>query len=210
MGQKVHPKGFRLGITKDWDAHWFARKSYGEQLLEDFKIRDYLKGALEGAEISRIEIDKAGEDSVKITVHSARPGVVIGKKGQEIEALRRDLAKILGRSNIEVSVQQVKTPELDAELVAKNIAEQLLKRVSFKQAMNRAASVSIKSGAKGIKIRCAGRLGGAEIARDEWTRKGSIPLQTLRSDIDYGFAEAKTTYGIIGVKVWIYKGEISK
>lgn len=212
MGQKVHPIGFRLGVTKTWSTRWCVRtdgKKYGEQLLEDFKIREYLEETLEGAEISRIEIDKAGEDNVKITVHSARPGVVIGKKGQEIEALRKELAKILGHSNIEVSVQQVKAPELDAKLVAKNIAEQLLKRVSFKQAMNRAASVTIKSGAKGIKIRCAGRLGGAEIARDEWTRKGSIPLQTLRSDIDYGFAEAKTTYGIIGVKVWIYKGEIS-
>jgi len=205
VGQKVHPKGFRLGVYRDWDTRWFARGSYGEQVLEDIRIRKYLENILEGAEVARIEIEKAG-DNVRIIVHSARPGVVIGKKGQEIDSLRKELATQLKRNNIEISVQEVKSPELDATLVAKNIAAQLVKRASFKQVMKRAATASMKSGARGIKICCAGRLGGAEIARDEWTRVGSVPLHTLRSDIDYGVAEAKTTYGIIGVKVWICKG----
>lgn len=210
MGQKVHPKGFRLGVYLDHDARWFARKSYGKQALEDHTIRTYLKRVLNAAEVARIEIEKSGEDTlgnVRVIIHSARPGVIIGKKGQEIESLRKSLATKLNRSNVEISVQEVQAPEMDATLVAKNIAEQLEKRVSVKQAMKRAAASTMRAGAQGIKIRCAGRLGGAEIARDEWTRVGSIPLHTLRKNIDYGFAEAKTTYGIIGVKVWIYKGE---
>ncbi len=206
MGQKVNPNGFRLGVYRDWDARWFARGSYGKQVLEDIQIRNYLEKILENAEIGRIEIEKTG-DSIKIIVHSARPGQVIGKKGQEIDSLRRELASRLSRASVDVSVQEVKHPELDATLVAKNIAAQLEKRVSYKQAIKRAALSATKSGAKGVKICVAGRLAGAEIARTEWVKFGSVPLHTLRSDIDYGFAEAYTTYGIIGVKVWICKGE---
>ena len=206
MGQKVNPVGFRLGIYRNWDSRWFARKSYGKELLEDVQIRSFLNTVLENAEIAKIEIEKAG-DNVKITIHSGRPGVVIGKKGQEIESLRNELVRRLKKKNIEISVQEIKSPEMDAVLVAKNIAEQLEKRGSFKKAMKRAALSAMKSGAKGIKICCSGRLNGAEIAREEWTRVGSIPLHTLRSEVDYGLAEAKTTYGIIGVKVWICKGE---
>ena len=206
MGQKVNPNGFRLGVYRDWDARWFARGSYGKQVLEDIQIRNYLQKALENAEIGRIEIEKTG-DSVKIIVHSARAGVVIGKKGQEIDKLRRELAFRLSRASIDISVQEIKNPELDATLVAKNIAVQLEKRVGYKQAIKRAALSATKSGAKGVKICVAGRLAGAEIARTEWIRHGSVPLHTLRSDIDYGFAEAYTTYGLIGVKVWICKGE---
>ncbi len=206
MGQKVHPKGFRLGVYKDWDSRWFARDSYGKQVLEDMAIRKYLDKALEAAEVAKVEIDKAGEN-VRVTIHSARPGVVIGKKGQEIETIRKKIASQLKGRTVEVSVQEVRNPEADAMVVAKNIAEQLVKRVSFKKAMKRAAASALRSGAKGIKIRCSGRLGGAEIARAEWLRIGSIPLHTLRADIDYAKAIAKTTYGIIGVSVWIYKGE---
>jgi len=206
VGQKVNPVGFRLGIYRNWDSRWFARKSYGKELLEDVQIRRFLNTALENAEISKIEIEKAG-DNVKVIIHSGRPGVVIGKKGQEIESLRNEIARRLKKKNVEISVQEVKSPELDAVLVAKNIAEQLVKRGSFKKAMKRAALTAMKGGAKGIKVCCSGRLNGAEIAREEWTRVGSIPLHTLRSDVDYGLAEAHTTYGIIGVKVWICKGE---
>ena len=209
MGQKVHPKGFRLGIYRDWDARWFARDSYGKQLLEDLQIRKYLNKALKNAEVARVEIEKAG-DNIRVIIHSARPGVVIGKKGQEIESLRTALSKRLGKTGIEISVQEVKNPELDATLVAKSIAEQLERRVSFKKAMKRAAASTMRAGAKGIKVCVSGRLGGAEIARREWTRIGSVPLHTLRADIDYGFAEAHTTYGIIGVKVWICRGEFQQ
>lgn len=206
VGQKVHPKGFRLGNYREWDARWFARKSYGKQILQDLAIRKYLSQTLEDAELSRIEIERAG-DFLKIIIHSGRPGIVIGKKGQDIEALRKELMKQLNIKNLEVSVQEVKNPELDATLIAKNIAAQLERRGNYKLAMKKAANSAIKSGAKGIKIRCAGRLAGAEIAREEWARVGSLPLHTLRSDIDYGFAESKTTYGIIGVKVWVCRGE---
>ena len=206
MGQKVHPLGFRRGIYLGWDANWFARDSYGKQVLEDLKIRSFLEKTLEGAEIARIEIEKAG-DNIRIILHSGMPGRVIGKRGQEIEALKNHLVSQLGKKNIEVSVQEVKNPELDAVLVAKNIADQLVKRVSFKKAMKKAAVSAMKAGAKGVKICCSGRLNGAEIARQEWTRVGSIPLHTLRANVDYGLALAKTTYGIIGVKVWICKGE---
>jgi small subunit ribosomal protein S3 len=209
VGQKVHPVGFRLGVYRDWDAHWFARKSYGQQVLEDLKIRRYIEEAFGAAEIAKIEIEKAGEN-VRVTIYTPRPGIVIGRKGEEIERLRKGLAKLLNRSNVDVSVQEVKNPELDALLVAKNIAAQLEKRANFKQVMKRAAAASIRSGARGVKICCAGRLAGAEIARDEWYRGGSVPLHTLRANVDYGFAEAMTTYGVIGVKVWIYKGEFPK
>ncbi len=206
MGQKVNPKGFRLGIYRDWDSRWFARDSYGKQLMEDLSIRKFLDKALENAEVARVEIDKAG-DNVRVTIHSARPGIVIGKKGQEIEAIRKKISEQLKGRSVEVSVQEVKNPEADSTVIAKNIADQLVKRVAFKKAMKRAAASALRSGAKGIKIRCAGRLGGAEIARVEWLRVGSVPLHTLRADIDYGKAIAKTTYGIIGVTVWVYKGE---
>lgn len=205
MGQKVNPIGFRLGVYRGWDARWFARGSYGKLLLEDIQIRKFLESALEKAEVARIEIEKAGEN-VKIIIHSGRPGVVIGKKGQEIDSLRTQLNARLKR-NVEISVQEVSRPELDGTLVAKNIAEQLERRASFKRVMKRASAAAMKSGAKGIKICTAGRLGGAEIARTEWNRVGSVPLHTLRADIDYGTAEAKTKFGIIGVKVWICRGE---
>lgn len=209
MGQKVNPIGFRVGVYRDWDSRWFARDSYGQQLMEDLEIRRYLESVLENAELSKIEIEKAG-DSVRIIVYTARPGVVIGKKGQEIETLKKKLAKRLKRQNIEISVQEVKRPELDAQIVAKNIALQLERRVSYKKTMKRAAASAMRAGAKGIKIRCAGRLQGAEIARKEGIRIGALPLHTLRSDIDYGFAQAYTTYGVIGVKVWICKGEFQR
>ena len=206
MGQKVHPIGFRLGVYRGWLSRWFARKSYGELIMEDLKIRRYLAKRLKNAEVSSVEIEKAGEN-IRVVIYSGRPGVVIGKKGQEIENLRSELAKVLGKSNIEVSVQEVKNPELDAVLVARNIADQLERRISYKKAMRRATTTAMRAGAKGIKICCSGRLHGAEIARSEWARVGSTPLHTLRSDIDYGLAEAKTTYGIIGVKVWICRGD---
>jgi small subunit ribosomal protein S3 len=206
VGQKVNPKGFRIGVYRDWDARWFARGSYGKQALEDIKLRNYLKTTLGSADLARIEIERAGDD-VRIILHSSYPGKLIGKQGQEIEKLRKQAAQVSGRKNVEISVQEVKTPELDATLVAKNIAAQLEKRVSFKQALKKAATSIMRAGAQGVKIACSGRLAGAEIARTEGIRYGRLPLHTLRSDIDYGFAEAKTTYGIIGVKVWICKGE---
>jgi len=206
VGQKVNPTGFRLGVYIDWSSSWFARDSYGKSLLQDFQIRKLLEKTLEKAEVSSVKIEKTGE-SVRIIINSGRPGMVIGKKGQEIEGLRKELSSLLNLNNIEISVQEIKKPELDAKLVAESIADQLVRRANFKKAMKKAAASAIKSGARGVKIRCAGRLGGAEIARDEWTRIGSIPLHTLRSDIDYALAEAKTKMGIVGVKVWICKGE---
>ena len=206
MGQKVHPKGFRLGVYLDWDARWFARGSYADQVMQDVKIRKFLDSALDSAEVSKIEIEKAG-DAVKVIVHTARPGVVIGKKGQEINQLRQQLSDICGVQNVDISVQEVKRPELNATLIAKSIASQIERRSSYKRAMKRAALSALKSGAKGIKICCSGRLSGAEIARSEWVREGSIPLHTLRADVDYGFAEAMTTYGIIGIKVWLCRGD---
>ena len=209
MGQNVHPVGFRLGIFRGWLSRWFARDSYGKMLMEDMRIRKYLKKRLKHAEVSAVDIEKAG-DNIRVIIHSGRPGVVIGKKGQEIDSLRVALGKVVGKKNVEVSVQEVKNPELDAMLVALGIAEQLERRVSYKKAMKRATATAMRAGAKGIKIRCSGRLHGAEIARSEWARVGSIPLHTLRSDIDYGLAEAKTTHGIIGVKVWICRGEYQR
>ncbi len=207
MGQKVNPIGFRIGIYRDWDARWYAPgHMYGKQLLEDIKIRQMVDKYLKHAEIARVEIEKAG-DNVRITLHSGRPGVVIGKGGKEIDELRQLFAKELKKTSVEVSVQEVKRPELNAMLVAKSIADQLERRVSYKRAMKRAVAASMRAGAKGIKVSIAGRLNGAEIARTEWTRLGSMSLHTLRSDIDYGETEAMTTYGIIGVKVWISKGE---
>ena len=209
MGQKVHPIGFRLGVFRGWLGRWFARDSYGKLLMEDLKTRKYLEKRLKNAEISRVEIEKAG-DNIRVIIFSGRPGVVIGKKGQEISNIREELSKLLGKKTIEVSVQEVKNPELDAMLVAKGIADQLERRVSYKKAMKRATATAMRAGAQGIKVCCSGRLHGAEIARTEWARVGSTPLHTLRSDIDYALAEAKTTYGIIGVKVWICRGEFQR
>ena len=207
MGQKVNPVGFRLGVYRDWDASWFARgRRYGEMLMQDFQIRKYLKTTLDNIDVSKVRIEKTG-DSVRVMIFSARPGRVIGKKGKEIDTIRKDLSDLLGISGVEVSVQEVKQPELDAALVANSIASQLEGRGSFKKALKRAAATTMKGRAKGIKICVSGRLGGAEIARSEWLRIGSVPLHTLRADVDYSLAEAKTKYGIIGVKVWICRGE---
>jgi len=207
VGQKVNPVGFRIGVYRDWDSRWYVPpRLYGKEILEDIHIRRLLEKNLSHAEIARIELEKSG-DNLRIILHSGRPGVVIGKKGQEIDNLRNLIAKKYKKSNVEVSVQEVKKPELDAVLISKGIADQLKRRVSYKRAMKRAVASTMRSGAKGIKVSVAGRLNGAEIARTEWTRVGSIPLHTLRAEIDYGFTEALTTYGMIGVKVWISKGE---
>lgn len=206
MGQKVNPRGFRVGVYSDWYARWYARGNYGDQLLEDLQIRKFLTKELKHAEVARIEIEKAG-DNVRVVVHSARPGLIIGKKGQEIDNLRKGISKLIKKNGIEVSVQEVKTPELDAMLVAQSIADQLERRSSYKKVMKRASASALRAGARGVKICCSGRLNGAEIARREWVRVGSVPLHTLRADIDYGFARANTTYGVIGVKVWISKGD---
>jgi small subunit ribosomal protein S3 len=206
VGNKVNPVGFRVGVYRSWNSRWFARTSYAQQVLEDVKIRAYLEKELKDAEVSSIEIEKT-VNNIRVIIHSSRPGVVIGKKGQEIDALRKKLNHLLGKETVEVSVQEVKNPDLDAILVAKNIADQLVRRASFKKVMKKATSTALRAGAKGINICCSGRLGGAEIARSEWVRIGSVPRHTLRSDIDYGLAEALTTYGIIGVKVWICRGD---
>jgi small subunit ribosomal protein S3 len=202
----VHPTGFRLGILKTWDSKWFATKGYSKLVFEDHKIREYIKERLFHAGISKVEIERAA-NKVKIRIHTARPGIVIGKKGAEIEVLRRDLERRFKREVL-IDIQEVRRPELDATLVAENIALQLVRRVAFRRAMKRAVSSALKFGAKGVRVASAGRLGGAEMARREWYREGRVPLHTLRADIDYGTALARTTYGIIGVKVWIFKGEV--
>jgi small subunit ribosomal protein S3 len=196
----------RLGIVRTWDSRWFARKGYAQLVVEDAKIRSFLKKKLYHAGVSRIEIERAA-DQAKLRIHTARPGIVIGKKGAEIEALKRELAPLV-RRQILIDIQEVRKPELDATLVAENIALQLTRRVAFRRAMKKAVGGALKFGAKGVRVACSGRLGGAEMARYEWYREGRVPLHTLRADIDYGTAVAKTTYGIIGVKVWIFKGEI--
>ncbi len=206
MGQKVHPIGLRLGIIRSWDSMWFAKKEYANLVYEDAEIRRFLKEKLYHAGISRIEIARAA-DRARIRIHTARPGIVIGKKGAEIEALKRQLEQIVKRE-VMIDIQEVRKPEMDATLVAENIALQLTRRVAFRRAMKKAVSSSLKFGAKGVRVACAGRLGGAEMARREWYREGRVPLHTLRADIDYGTAVAKTTYGVIGVKVWIFKGEV--
>lgn len=206
MGQKVNPIGLRLNIVKTWDSIWYANRDYAKFFLEDQKIRKYLKKRLYHAGVSKIEIARTGE-KVRVKIHTARPGIVIGKKGAEIEALKGDLDRLTKRE-CHVDIQEVRRPESDAQLVAENVAMQLERRVAFRRVMKKSVGVALKFGAKGIKICCSGRLGGAEMSRTEWTREGRVPLHTLRADIDYGFAEAKTTYGIIGVKVWIFKGEV--
>jgi len=207
MGQKINPHGFRIGIIKDWDTKWYAnKKNFSTYLIEDVMIRKFIKKKLYISGISRIEIDRAA-NKVKINVNTAKPGLVIGKGGQGIEELRKEIEKMTGKS-ILINITEIKVPEMESQLVAENIASQLEKRISFRRAMKQCMSRTMKTGAKGIKTACAGRLGGAEIARTEHYHEGTIPLQTLRADIDYGFAEANTTYGKIGVKVWIYKGEV--
>jgi small subunit ribosomal protein S3 len=206
MGQKVHPVGFRLGISKTWDSQWYAEKEFSRLLHEDIRIRKYIKSKLNHAGISKITIERAAQ-KVKINIHTARPGIIIGKRGTEVENLKAELEKTTDKE-LYLNIQEVRKAEIDSQLVAENIALQLERRVSFRRAMKRSVSSAMKLGAKGIKITCSGRLAGAEIARTEWYREGRVPLHTLRADIDYGFAESLTTYGLIGVKVWIFKGEI--
>lgn len=205
MGQKVYPTGFRLGVTEDWRSRWYAGKDYADQLKSDLKIRKFLEKKLARAALSTVEIERAG-DKIKVIITTARPGIVIGKKGAEIDVLRKDLEKIAG-SQVAIEVLEIKRPELDARLVARSIADQLEGRVAFRRAMRKAVQSARKSGAKGIRIQCAGRLGGAEMGRREWYREGRVPLHTLRAKIDYGQATAATTMGSCGVKVWIYLGE---
>jgi len=208
VGQKVHPYGFRLGVIYDWKSRWFANRDYADLLQEDLSIRRYIKQHLRRAAVSRVEIERTTK-RIRVDIYTARPGIVIGRRGAEVDRIKRDLAKMTGK-DVQVNIQEVNTPELDAFLVAQNIAEQLEGRVSFRRAMKRSVQNAIRAGAKGIKVSCSGRLGGAEMARREWYREGQVPLQTLRADIDYGFYVAQTTMGVIGVKVWIYKGNIAE
>jgi small subunit ribosomal protein S3 len=208
LGQKVCPIGLRLGITKTWDSKWFAeKKKYTDLLHEDLKIRNLIKKEFYQAAISKIELERAASERVRIIINSARPGMIIGRKGQEIESLRQRLSKMTGK-DIYLDIREVKRPEIDSQLVAENIALQMERRVAYRRAMKRGIASALRLGALGIKVMVSGRLGGAEIARQEWYREGRVPLATLRADIDYGFAQAKTTYGIIGIKVWIFKGEV--
>ena len=206
MGQKVHPYGFRLGINRTWRSRWFARKDYGALLHEDLKLKAMLKKKFAHAGISRIEVERAA-NKLTVIIFTSRPGIIVGKKGTEIEKLKKDLQTLTGRE-INLRIQEINKPELDAQLVGEGIAQQLEKRIAFRRAMRRAVDSTLRFGAKGIKVRVGGRLNGAEIARSEWYLHGQLPLHTLRADIDYGFAQAFTTYGVIGVKVWIYKGEV--
>jgi small subunit ribosomal protein S3 len=210
MGQKVHPTGIRLGIVKDWSSKWYAdSKTFPEYIKSDHDIRERIRLKLKDASVSRISIERPAK-KVNVTIHTARPGIVIGKKGEDIEKLRADLASLVGMNiaDVRLNISEVRKPELDAQLVAEGIAQQLERRVMFRRAMKRAVTNTMRVGAEGIKVKVGGRLNGAEIARSEWYREGRVPLHTLRADIDYGFAEANTTYGVIGVKVWIFKGEV--
>jgi small subunit ribosomal protein S3 len=206
LGQKVHPIAFRLGIHRNWDSRWFAGKDYSQFVLEDYRIREFLRKKAFQAGVSKVEIERAAS-KVRVRIHTARPGIIIGKKGSEIESLKRELQKKIKR-DVVIDVQEVRKPEVEAQLVAENVALQLVRRVAFRRAMKKSVSSALRFGALGIKIACAGRLGGAEMARREWYREGRVPLHTIRADIDYGFAEARTTYGLIGVKVIIFKGEV--
>jgi len=206
LGQKVNPVGFRLGVIKSWDSRWFAGKDYAAFIEGDYKIREFLKKKLYHAGISKIEIERWAK-RIRLRIYAARPGIVIGKKGAEIELLKKELEKMVPQEVV-IDIQEVRKPEVDAQLVAENVGLQIVRRVAFRRAMKRGVSSAMRFGAQGIKVCCAGRLGGAEMARTEWYKEGRIPLHTLRADIDYGFSEARTTYGIIGVKVWIFHGEI--
>ena len=206
MGQKVNPIGFRLGVNRTWDSRWFASKDYATKLLDDLKLREYIFEALKPAGISRVIIERAATNT-RVTIHSARPGVIIGKKGADIETLRKKLSSLAG-GDVQLNIVEIRKPETDSQLVADGIAQQLERRVSFRRALKRAVQSALRFGAEGIRVNCSGRLGGAEIARMEWYREGRVPLHTLRADVDYATSLARTTYGIIGVKVWIYKGEI--
>ena len=223
MGQKTHPTGFRLGVIKTWSSRWYAGRDFGQQVVEDRRIRDFVKKKLEAAGVSQVEIERAAA-KVKLRIHTARPGIVIGKKGADIEILRREVERLINREvvvqgengpekkllrrEVLIDIQEVRKPEIAAQLVAEAVAQQLQRRVAFRRAMKKSISLALKFGALGVKIHCAGRLGGAEMARREWYREGRVPLHTLRADVDYGFAEARTTYGVIGVKTWIFKGEV--
>jgi len=207
MGQKVNPYGFRLGVTTDWKSRWFDDRNYQDSVVEDWKVRDYLMTQLEAAAVSRIEIERT-RDRLRIDVHTARPGIVIGRRGAEADRLRRQLARITHNANVQLNIQEIKQPELDAALIAQGIVDQLQRRISFRRAMKRAIQTVQKAGAQGVRVQCSGRLGGSEMARKESYREGRVPLHTLRADIDYGFREAKTSTGRIGIKVWIYKGDI--
>lgn len=206
MGQKVNPVGFRVGVMRDWESQWYADKNFGQLLQADIKLREYIRGRLKQAGVSRVLIERPAS-KVIVTVYSSRPGVVIGKKGADIEGLRRDLQGRCGGGEVQVNIVEVRRPEAEAQLVAENIAFQLERRVAFRRAMKRAVEGALRMGAKGVRVSCGGRLGGNEIARTEWYREGRVPLHTLRADVDYGFTEAHTTYGVIGVKVWVFKGE---
>ena len=208
MGQKVNPYGFRLGITTEWKSRWFAsRQEYVDNVIEDWKIRDFLMTQLPHAAISRVEVERT-RDRLRVDVHTARPGIVIGRRGSEADRLRAGLTKISGNAKVQLNIQEIKQPELDAALIAQGVADQLVGRVAFRRAMKRAVQNAQKAGAKGIRVQCSGRLGGAEMSRTEWYREGRVPLHTLRANIDYAEAEALTAYGIIGIKCWIFKGEI--
>lgn len=207
MGQKVHPFGFRLGVNKTWTAVWYARKQYAEFLLEDIKVRKYIKKTLAHASIAKVEIERSA-NRVRVNIYTARPGIIIGKKGSEVDKLKEELQRLMSGKQVNLNIKEIRRAELDATLIAQGITLQLEKRVSFRRAMKKAVVSALRFGAKGVKVRCSGRLAGAEIARSEWYREGRVPLHTLRADIDYGTAEALTTFGIIGVKVWVYRGEI--
>jgi small subunit ribosomal protein S3 len=206
LGQKTHPIGNRLGIVKTWDSRWFLKKGYADQLIEDITVRKIIKAKLFHAGVSRIEIERMGQ-KIRVIIHTARPGIIIGKKGAEVEKLRKELEGLTGRE-ASIDIKEIRKPEVDAQLVAENIALQLEKRVAFRRAMKKAVASAMRFGALGVKVACSGRLAGAEIARAEWYREGRVPLHTFRADIDYGFTEARTTYGAIGIKVWIYNGDI--
>ena len=207
MGQKVHPYGFRLGINKTWLSNWCARRGFSDLLLEDIRLRQYIKRTLAHAGISRVEVERSA-NRVRVNIHTARPGIIIGKKGLEVDRLKEDLQKMISGKQVNLNIKEVRRAELDANLIAQNVALQLEKRVSFRRAMKKTVLSSLRFGAQGIKIRVSGRLGGAEIARSEWYREGRVPLHTLRANIDYGTARASTTFGVIGVKAWVYRGDI--
>lgn len=207
MGQKVHPYGFRLGINKPWKSNWYAKKEYSNLLHEDIALREYIKKTLAHAGVSNVEIERSA-NRIRVNIYTSRPGIIIGKKGLEVDRLKEELQKFTQGKQVNLNIKEIRRAELDATLIAQNIGLQLLKRISFRRAMKKSVVSALRFGAKGVKIRCSGRLGGAEIARSEWYREGRVPLHTLRADIDYGTAEAKTTYGIIGIKTWVYKGDI--